>query len=1703
MDTSPPLQPWPTGAENLSPQRRTVSYIMCRRTQLLQLQSYFHSWLGYIQRQQKLVHMKRCAVVLKHSNHRREYTRLFMRWIAAVQQRACEEARAAVVIPKDVPLHSKREVLALASTYYSKWRLFLRRSRQRKCTNVELLAGMNEERVRYRVMQGWLRWCLHRHGDVIQSLKEQRESATRTAQYLRKESHALQAELQGLAHSIREKESGADVLHKALHEAHLEIQQLRQTVKDHEKQICSLQALRDTQEKTIEHEALTSQREVQRLGADLAWLHEKAEVTEQQRRAEIATLREAAVVAIQSLVGSSGEDYCVGESTELPDISTRHSKAIADALVQSVRTANDALHTSKEGTQPITDRLKYLQSQTIELEIEFKRVEEGAADMKHILDDIVQVVEKVISDDLMGADNNAANDSERRNRFAVTIPQEKAVDSQLVDATARANRLAGVGDGSALAVLDRGRALALVIMNLRRDMNTHKERTALLFAAAAQTLRVLGGPDGSPHAHMAEDAIAELAGALGRVTSDLSVLLTRASLASPSGETHESLRDAIENLWRVKEAYEKETIPMMRQRLDQLHGIVGTAATALESYLAREQASGGSNWVHEDVVAQAQELEGEGYTAPTRLLKSCEQLLEALDTSKEQLHGREGQIAEMEAAALATIRVLGNSGNVQQSQGLAVTLEGLTQGVEESLQSIGKTTVPEAIRALGETNIDANQKLEHLQEERTALLDVITAVQAVLGVPQTDSAPVSADSAAPHTAMLKISPPTDILFQLEHLRDAVLGSLLGLPNEPGRVPLTLQDSVRLLGNWKRKLLEDLQESIEMRAKQEAIGMFLRDVLRDTLVGLRQASPGEVFPRTSPVLPMCHFPLSSDPSHYVALILQTGTINEAGRIAVQSHLSSRATLGEGPSTWDVLVELRDRVEDHEMRAATQGEFLEEEKDRANQLAGENEVMRDAMFDALTNLNSWCSTTQQGHDSPQSDHPLVVAASDISRVLARLTERVSQATLQDERASPNATPPIEVTSLRTFEDAVSSICDRLEAWQSTAEVGIAALGGKKTSMTGEVKDEVAWGIHSTGPVRSQLVALCQDTGSSIEEVRTILGVSRDDPKGLRKIISCIREKVHELDEARQESEYLVRHLDVDLSDDSLSSTIASHKALKPKKKPLPALEGDCSIFELTRREVNPCPSEHYLSGRNQFSSAEQRMRAFRMKGRAKLNDVQHLIQLCRVLLSLLDGSYEEGKKPPPYGSVLTAMLTAEIEDIKKVLPRCGAALQEREGPSVSNRSSLGVRLQQLADLVVSLRIERDGLKDELNGRSKQSAFLMNSLENQAAKFHEETAGLHSEIRDLATQRDELAKRGKELTERLHEEHITCTELRAASLQLHKEMERLSDALEDGAADGVALSLQSAVQQHRTNVLLECLGRVILAAPTATAHGRASEGMVSQLELEHVLSAYLTKEEGEPLLRYIDEHIGLLKQERGTFLRVPTTLLENMRAELVQMRAYVKDGWEGDMKSYCVKLLQEAEEAWESDMLRLQPREREALLQENESLRRSLEQLHANTVEDRARLQKLEVEHSSLWCALREAEVTQVLRDGPDALDAKVPLSIMAAAHNWEERMIHGATALTMDAIESFAGKSMTSTFGSVAEDLLTLHQLMDQCVRETRTAYQEYRHVSSGGLSDQFLRTLDRQMHELQKLSTTAERVYAQMPLILHSPYYGQQ
>lgn len=604
-------------------------------------------------------------------------------------------------------------------------------------------------------------------------------------------------------------------------------------------------------------------------------------------------------------------------------------------------------------------------------------------------------------------------------------------------------------------------------------------------------------------------------------------------------------------------------------------------------------------------------------------------------------------------------------------------------------------------------------------------------------------------------------------------------------------------------------------------------------------------------------------------------------------------------------------------------------------------------------------------------------------------------------------------------------------------------------------------------------TRLEALCEETGTSILEVRRLLlgedgtsatgsGVPQSPSKPLKlgDVIPQIRAKMAELEEVKRESARLLKGLNRAFDDDEESLFAGSvsssqSRSLRPKKKPLPAFQGTPEAgLRLMQQEMKgkkgrrteaPSPD-----GANLMASFGSRMRD-------RLGDVQNLRLVCHNTLQVLEGrpSTEESGQFPSYGEALVTLLTTQVEDLKQALVESEPALKGYRNDL--RNVTVGTRLHLLADVVKSLKLERDSLKEDINRRARQSNMLLDDLNKEVKALQVELASHQQAKAELTTAKDAV-------TVELDAQKRSATQLATRLAQL----------------------------QHESNVLTAALAKVLHALPASPYNG------VPTSSVEKSVQNALKVGQGDALTSTVEEALQAAAQHQQRLRDAFHSRLASVKSDVQGLQELVSQSWTqygAPMAAAAAQLVAETTEVLtlENDMLRPRAVEREKLKCEVAALETTL----VGAKEDRdtamQRLRQLDDENMRLRRALRDAEMAQVLSGAKDdATNAAAASSCQldSRAVEWERRMIAGATDLAMDAIDSMSGQSISAVFGSITEETLRVYK----GVRESLCGVVRACEAARGTDGRLLWVEVEAYLHELDALEDSADFLRTRLPLL---------
>ncbi|CBZ35935.1 hypothetical protein, conserved [Leishmania donovani] len=988
------------------------------------------------------------------------------------------------------------------------------------------------------------------------------------------------------------------------------------------------------------------------------------------------------------------------------------------------------------------------------------------------------------------------------------------------------------------------------------------------------------------------------------------------------------------------------------------------------------------------------------------------------------------------------------------------------------------------------------------------------------------------------------------------------------------------DAIETAAVAHHELARQLSTVEEANRRNNAIGVFLRDVLRDCLTRLHHlthnASAAAARERSLqrsltlqqvPDRPPPTLTRGSDPSEYLEYLLQLDSNDAMGKLLVQQHLrenmavqrlrelsvdggaagapraESAATSvghsvrfdGADPSTWEVVAELHDRLVLLYDLIARVNDSAVEQRARIDRLTVVKDQPTAGVLEALVELKPWSSAAAaaapEEHQLAPSSSEDGAESSPLDRALRASCAEVAQALEEMEKMAALTRPLVEMRSsgspfcrakvkgpldmastdaaaTKRLLSLVADVQDMANCLQQLSESvvhGIVALGGtpdegeinmlnsmerrdsaslpmaaaatKGTAFKRHTQAGAQAGCVDSRMLATRLEAICKETGASVQELKQLLGVGdgvsgascESSMKGVGKplklsdVLPLIGAKMQELQEVKQESERILIGLNHAFSDDdSLSTTSSTQRSLKRKRKPLPALQ--CTPEKGLRLMQQEMKGRKKTTSRRPGGCASV-LQDTMTTVRERIGDLQNLRFTCCAILQVLEGRLvkgDEAEKPPKYGEALMALLTTQIVDLKQVLPETEEALAGYRSTLLN--VTVGTRLHMLCGVVRSLKLERDSLKEDLARRSLQSNMLLSD-------FSEEAKALRAMI----------ARREEE------------------QVRLASEMASVSGETDAQKRNVAQLTAKLASLEHERNVLCGALVHTLRSFPGTPYRRVPLAGMQRNL-----LAAL--KERGELLTAYVEAALQRANAHQQHLQDILHSSLGELRCDMASLRAQVTNSWDlygRHMASGAVQQLVETTEVLtlENSMLRPRAIEREQLKLEKAELEAALVDAKAARVDVLARLEHAEDENTQLRRALRDAQIAQALtnRDDDDQVDDRRNRSggkvLSTHSVDWERRMINGATALTMDMVDSMSGTSMSSVFGSVVEETLRIYAGVQHGLREMAAAFEGAR-----GKDERHVRiAVEEQLQELRELAESADYLRSRLPVLFRVPY----
>ncbi|KAK7200283.1 hypothetical protein NESM_000081100 [Novymonas esmeraldas] len=959
--------------------------------------------------------------------------------------------------------------------------------------------------------------------------------------------------------------------------------------------------------------------------------------------------------------------------------------------------------------------------------------------------------------------------------------------------------------------------------------------------------------------------------------------------------------------------------------------------------------------------------------------------------------------------------------------------------------------------------------------------------------------------------------------------------------------LRLADSAAVAATAaQREQAEQLLAVERENRSNNAVGVFLRDVVRDCMTRLhlltRHATAAAMSPRASLKLqqaldrPPPLLTRDSDPSEYVEYVLRLDGNDSVGRRLVQEHLSDNAAVhglrapseqprasgaatAAAPSTWEVVAELHDRLVLLYENEALMDESAATQQDRLAALTRERDQLAAATTAALAELAPWSSPAVAAADGASEvlagGHALRTAAEEVAQALADMHKVAELARpLVELRSSGSPPRRASVSTGQRAPDSdaaaterrltlvadVQDMADCLQHLSESVMHGILALGGtpRDAELNGakapvhprDATVAAASAVPPTGCVDTRVLgtrleAICRETGASVQEVKELLGIAdttaaadgatvADSQRGggggrpgkLSDVLPTIRAKMTELHVVKRESERMLTGLNRAFNDDEdeclSASTSSMQRSLKPKHKPLPAFQGTPEAgLRLLQQEIKGRRKKESRRP-SDFAGVLQDTKA---TVRERIGDLQELRLACRATLQVLEGRFVAGgaaEQPPTYGEALVAVLTAQVEDLRQVLPETEEALAGIRG-SLQD-VTVGTRLHMLCDAVRSLKMERDSLKDDLARRTRQSNVLLGDLTTEATALRAEMA-------------------------RHLEEHE----------QLLDEKERVEDEVDTHKRSAAELAAKLAPLQHECNVLCDALVHTLRGLPGTPYRDIPAGGVQKNLV------AALKAEQGRPLTAYVEAALRSADAHQHCLQDILRGSLGELRGDVAALRAQVTDSWElygRPMADAAAQQLVETTEvlALENNMLRPRAIERERLRRDKAELEAELAEAKAARADTVARLEHAEDENAKLRRAARDAQMARVLATGDDGEGEEKKGRSSGRVYStpsadWERRMIDGATELTMDAVDSMSGVSMSAVFGSVVEETLRIYSGVRHGLHAVEAAY-----AASRGHGERHVQVeVEERLQELRELSTSADYLWTRLPVLYRVPY----
>ncbi|CAD2218586.1 hypothetical protein AGDE_13079 [Angomonas deanei] len=186
-------------------------------------------------------------------------------------------------------------------------------------------------------------------------------------------------------------------------------------------------------------------------------------------------------------------------------------------------------------------------------------------------------------------------------------------------------------------------------------------------------------------------------------------------------------------------------------------------------------------------------------------------------------------------------------------------------------------------------------------------------------------------------------------------------------------------------------------------------------------------------------------------------------------------------------------------------------------------------------------------------------------------------------------------------------------------------------------------------------------------------------------------------------------------------------------------------------------------------------------------------------------------------------------------------------------------------------------------------------------------------------------------------------------------------------------------------------------------------------------------------------------------------------------------------------------------ENNILRPRATERERLLKENKALKEEMEKVQSDNNHLRDAYDALDDKNMQLQRQIRQLEINLTLakKEATAPVDRAAEKPYRDLLTELEAKMIRGATALTVEAVDAISGEDMSATYGYIAEQTLLLYQSTNRCLQTLHEMNGKYPPTTLEN-QRQFVSGVESAMQAMEKLTVNAQYLWSSIPALYRCP-----